>query len=287
MRRVHLGAMRGEFVDVAGSRLYYYAAGTRGAGEPVIFIHGFPASSHLWRDVVRQMPTGHRLVVLDLLGFGRSDRPEPANASALTAAAHAVRVHALMDELRIERTCLVGHAMGGAVAQWIALQWPDRVSRLGLVNSVAFNAWPRRGALLARTLCAAPGVGRALGVPLLAGLVHGSLLAGFAEKERARHSLDQYLHAFTARLGVDVLAAQLRAMRDETVPAIGARLGNIQQPTSIVWGAADPFLSPGVGEQLRDAIPGASLELVPGARHFSPEDAPDRVAAAIDTLLRR
>jgi pimeloyl-ACP methyl ester carboxylesterase len=284
-RRIHLGAMRGEFVDVAGSRLYYYAAGTRGAGEPVIFIHGFPASSHLWRDVVRQMATGHRLVVLDLLGFGRSDRP--VDASALTAMAHAERVHALMDELRIERTCLVGHAMGGGVAQALALRWPERVSRLCLVNSVAFDAWPRRAARLARALCASPGVGRALGAPLLAGLVHGSLLAGFAEKERARHSLDQYLHAFTARLGVDVLAAQLRAMRDETVASFGTRLGAIHQPTSILCGAADPFLSSRVGERLRAAIPGASLELIPDARHFLPEDAPDRVAAAIGVLLLR
>jgi pimeloyl-ACP methyl ester carboxylesterase len=277
--------MRGEFVDVAGSRLYYYAAGTRGAGEPVIFIHGFPASSHLWRDVVRQMPTGHRLVVLDLLGFGRSDRPD--GAAALTAAAHAHRVHALMDELGIERTCLVGHAMGGAVAQALTLQWPERVSRLCLVNSVAFDAWPRRAARLARALCAAPGVGRAMGAPLLAGLVHGSLLAGFAEKERARHSLDHYLHAFTGRLGVDVLAAQLRAMRDETVVSLGTRLGAIRHPTSVVCGAADPFLSSVVGERLRDAIPDATLELVPDARHFLPEDAPDRVAAAIGLLLRR
>jgi pimeloyl-ACP methyl ester carboxylesterase len=277
--------MRGEFVDVAGSRVYYYAAGTRGAGEPVVFIHGFPASSHLWRDVVRQMPTGHRLVVLDLLGFGRSDRP--ADASDLTAVAHAERVHALMDELQIERTCVVGHAMGGGVAQALALRWPERVSRLGLVNSVALDAWPRRAARLARTLCAAPRIGRVLGAPLLAGLVHGSLLAGFAEKERARHSLDQYLNAFTARLGVDVLAVQLRAMRDETVASLGARLGTIHQPTSIVWGAADPFLSSDVGERLRDAIPGASLELIPDARHFLPEDAPDRVAAAIGALLRR
>ncbi|HVT39876.1 MAG TPA: alpha/beta fold hydrolase [Gemmatimonadaceae bacterium] len=277
--------MRGEFVDVAGSRLYYYAAGTRGAGEPVIFIHGFPASSHLWRDVVRQMPMGHRLVVLDLLGFGRSDRP--GDASALTAMAHAERVRALMDELGIERTCLVGHAMGGAVAQALALRWPGRVSRLGLVNSVAFDAWPRRAARLARTLCAGPGVGRALGAPLLAGLVHGSLLAGFGEKERARHSLDQYLHAFTGRLGVDVLAAQLRAMRDETVASLGAALGTIHQPTSIIWGAADPFLSSGVGERLRDTIPGATLELIAHARHFLPEDAPDRVATAIGALLRR
>jgi haloalkane dehalogenase len=60
--------MRGEFVDLSGARLYYYAAGSRGSGEPVVFIHGFPTSSHLWADVIPLMPTGHRRVLLDLLG---------------------------------------------------------------------------------------------------------------------------------------------------------------------------------------------------------------------------
>src|SRR5437879_489580 len=98
--------MRGEFVDIAGARLYYYAAGTRGVGEPVVLIHGFPTSSHVWGDVVALFPPGHRIVVLDLLGYGRSDRPlgRPVSISA-----HAKRVVGLLDELRVGRACLVGH----------------------------------------------------------------------------------------------------------------------------------------------------------------------------------
>jgi pimeloyl-ACP methyl ester carboxylesterase len=48
--------MRGEFIDVNGARLYYYAAGSRGVGEPVVFLHGFPTSSHLWTEVVPLVP---------------------------------------------------------------------------------------------------------------------------------------------------------------------------------------------------------------------------------------
>ena len=83
--------MRGEFLDLGGHQLYYYAAGTRGAGEPVLFLHGFPASSHLWGSVVRAMPGGHRLIVLDQLGYGRSDRPEGAPVSADSRSASRVR----------------------------------------------------------------------------------------------------------------------------------------------------------------------------------------------------
>ncbi|MFI5309730.1 MAG: alpha/beta fold hydrolase [Gemmatimonadales bacterium] len=279
--------MRGEFVDLAGSRLYYYAAGTRGTGEPVVFLHGFPASSHLWQGVVRDLcerAPGHRLVVLDQLGFGRSDRP---GGAALTADAHAGRVRALMDDLGIDAACLVGHAMGGAVAQAVACAFPGRVTRLCLVNSTAFDVWPWRAARLARWICAAAPLGRSLGAPLLAGLVHGSLLSAYAVPDNGRRSLDHYLHAYTSRLGVEALVAQLRAMHDPSVKALGERLAGIRQPTAIVWGRLDPFLDVSLGERIRDAIPGATLEVIPGARHFSPEDAPDLVAGLIGELLTR
>src|SRR5665647_3234175 len=106
--------MRGEFLDLDGYRLYYYAAGTRGAGEPVLFLHGFPSSSHLWGGVVASMPGGHRLIVLDQLGYGRSDHPDGAPVSV---SAHARRALAVLDALNVPQACIVGHDLGGAVGQ--------------------------------------------------------------------------------------------------------------------------------------------------------------------------
>src|SRR5688500_17555445 len=76
-----LSLVRGEFLDLSGARLYYYAAGSHGDGDPVLFLHGFPTSSHLWQDVVPHVPPGHRVVVVDLLGFGRSDFPNGRDVS--------------------------------------------------------------------------------------------------------------------------------------------------------------------------------------------------------------
>src|SRR5438128_3077923 len=117
--------MRGEFLDVDGVRLYYYAAGSRGAGEPIVLLHGFPTSGHLWRDVVPLLPSGHRVVVADMLGFGRSD---PAQATPVDISAHAARTIAVLDELGIDRACFAGHELGGGVAQSLAIEWPHRVS---------------------------------------------------------------------------------------------------------------------------------------------------------------
>jgi pimeloyl-ACP methyl ester carboxylesterase len=102
--------VRGEFLDLSGARLYYYAAGSRGEGEPVVFVHGFPTSSHLWQDVVPHVPPGHRVVVVDLLGFGRSDFPRGRDVS------------------------IRGHA-----ERW-----------LQMFDAVAFDEWPTRDVKLAK-----------------------------------------------------------------------------------------------------------------------------------------
>jgi pimeloyl-ACP methyl ester carboxylesterase len=117
--------------------------------------------------------------------------------------------------------------------------------------------------------------------------VHGSLLKGFADQEAGRHALDNFLRPYPMRLGVDALVSQLRAMNDSTVIELGARLPGITQPVSVVWGERDPWINVQVGERLRGAIPGATLELIADACHFSPEDAPARVAGAIGKLLAR
>jgi pimeloyl-ACP methyl ester carboxylesterase len=76
-------------------------------------------------------------------------------------------------------------------------------------------------------------------------------------------------------------------MQDPCVAALGARLSSIAQPTSIIWGGRDPWLDLRLAERLRGAISGATLDVIPDAGHFSPEDAPARVAAGIAALLTR
>src|SRR3954469_14920576 len=175
--------MRGEFLDLYGARLYYYAAGTRGVGVPVVFLHGFPTSSHLWSDVVPLMPAGHRLVVVDLLGYGRSDRP---NGRPVDVRAHAERVVELLDELRIRRACIVGHGIGGGIAQSIAVRHPQRVSHLCLIDSVAFDRWPTFRARLAR---ASLTVTQFLPPAALLSIVRPNLEHGYADPQRASHSI--------------------------------------------------------------------------------------------------
>jgi pimeloyl-ACP methyl ester carboxylesterase len=273
--------MRGEFLDLSGARLYYYAAGTRGSGNPVVFLHGFPTSGHLWSDVVPLMPNGHRIVVVDLLGYGRSDRPLKR---AVDIRAHAVRVVALLDQLRIERACLVGHGLGGGIAQSVAIRHAARVSHLCLVNSVAFDRWPTIEGRLAR---ASLPLTRFLPPEVFLAILRRDLRRGYGDPARAEHSLDHYLRPFTGLDGRDALLAHIRALTTDETRALGEQLSEIRSPTSLVWGQHDRTTPLWVGKRLQQSIPGATLDVVPGVRHFTPEEAPRQIADAIARLLVR
>jgi pimeloyl-ACP methyl ester carboxylesterase len=273
--------MRGEFLDINGSRLYYYAAGSRGAGEPIVLLHGFPTSSHLWSAVVPLLPPGHRVVVLDLLGFGRSDPPK---AGAVGLRAHADRLVAVLDMLGINFACLVGHDIGGGIAQSVAVRYPHRVSRLCLVDSVAFDGWPPREVKLARAMLP---LTRHLPPSWILSAVHTDLLRGYRDHDRGTHAIDLYLRPFAEDDGRDALMAHLSALDCAETQTIAPRLKDIVCPTAIVWGERDPFLDPALGKRLHAEIRGSTLEVIPQGRHFVPEESAHHVAATIGQLLLR
>jgi pimeloyl-ACP methyl ester carboxylesterase len=272
--------MRGEFLDVNGVRLYYYAAGSRGAGEPIVLLHGFPTSGHLWNAVVPLLPTGHRVVVLDLLGFGRSD---PARAD-VGLRAHADRLVAVLDLLGINFACIVGHDIGGGIAQSVAVRFPHRVSRLCLVNTVAFDCWPPREVKIARAMMP---LTRHLPPSWILSAVRADLLRGYADHEKGSHDIDLYLRPFSEVDGRDALMAHLHALDAAETAALTPRLGTVVSPTAIVWGKDDPFLDASTGERLKAAIPRSTLDVIPEGRHFTPVESAHRVADAISRLLTR
>lgn len=273
--------MRGEFLDLNGVRLYYYAAGSRGAGEPIVLLHGFPTSGHLWSDVVPLLPAGHRVVVLDLLGFGRSDRPK---AGAMGLRSHADRLIAVLDALGINVACVVGHDIGGGIAQIAAVRNPQRVSRLGLVNSAAFDGWPPREVKVARAMLP---LTRHLPPSWIHSIMRADLLRGYLDHEVGGHDVDLYLRPFLGPEGRDALMLHLLALDSAETAALAPRLKDIVSPTAILWGAGDPFLPVSLGQRLRDAIPGSTLDVIPNARHFTPHESSGAVAQAIGRLLKR
>ena len=276
-----LAAMRGEFLDVGGVRLYYYAAGRRGPEPPVVLLHGFATSSHLWSNVVPLVAPHRRVVVLDLLGHGRSDRP---NGQAVNLRGHADRVAGLLDQLNVHRAVLVGHEAGGAVAMLLAVRHPLLVAALGLVSAVGHGDLPRRELRLARAMLP---LTRTLPAGWLMSLLRSDLNRGYMEPDRAQRSTDLYLRPFAGAEGRDALLEQLVHLDPADTQALAARLEDIVAPTCVVWGEEDPFVPVATGVRLAREIPGATAHPLPNVSHFSPEEAPEQVASIILELIER
>ena len=122
------GVIKSHFAKVNGVRLHYLAAGQ---GEPLIMLHGYAQTSHMWRPLIAKLSERHTVIAPDLRGFGQSSSPE----AGYTKKAMAQDIHALVKSLKYDRIRLVGHDIGLMVAYAYAAQYPDEVDRLVLMEA--------------------------------------------------------------------------------------------------------------------------------------------------------
>ena len=121
--------MESRFADVNGIRLHYLAAGE--GDDPVVLLHGFAETSHMWRPLIAELSDRHTVIAPDLRGFGQSSAP----SDGYTKAAMAQDIHALVKSLKLDRIRLVGHDIGLMVAYAFAAQYPQAVDRLVLMEA--------------------------------------------------------------------------------------------------------------------------------------------------------
>lgn len=263
------------------------------AGDPdaptVVLLHGFPTHGVLWRRVTRRLPDLHTLAP-DLLGLGDTvvspyeDFGAPMQADLLLD---------WLDRRGIEQAILVGHEQGGAVAQQVVANHPERVAGLVLVATVAYDNWPIALAAQVMRLARTPGLdvlAYALDLPRRVG---ANELIGFGRAVYDARSIDpdlvdEYLRPLLTAEGRERARRFLLAGDDrvtlECLPGLRAYDG----PAAVVWGADDAFLSPSWGTRLVEDLAGAdALTLVPFCGHLVPEEAPEAVADAIRSVAER
>ena len=231
---------------------------------PVVLLHGQPGSARDWRAVVQALGPRAAAVVPDRPGWDGASRARDLEGNAAAALA-------AMDSRGLTRATVVGHSLGGAVAAWLAVRHPQRVSALVLVAPAANRASLGR---LDRLL-ALPGVGDVGSAALLTGV--GVALAAPALRRRIAGGLSLDEDYLRESAGALLRPGAWRAFVGEQrflcrdLPLLEERLGEIAAPTTIVVGSEDRIVSPRAGRRLAAQIPGAELVVIDGGRHLLPQ----------------
>jgi 2-hydroxymuconate-semialdehyde hydrolase len=251
-----------------------------GSGKPVLLLHGIPTSSRVWDSVGADLAVDCRVIAPDLLGYGESDKPADRDVSM---SAQALLVPKLLDALGVDRVILVGHDLGGAVAQRMAVEAPERVAGLVLIDSVSFDSWPILRMRMLRAI--APPFARRW--PRAWFRWFGLTMRPYVAKGDAREAFAASLAAWSgSRAGAEAFMRNARAMDPRITQDVAARLAELRMPAHVVWGRRDPFQKVRWAARLRDAIPDATLTVLDGG-HFLPWDRPTEVAREIRALAAR
>lgn len=277
-------------VDVLDSFINYRDAGT--GSVPVVFLHGNPTSSHLWRTVIPHVTDQTRALAPDLIGMGESGKPD----SGYRLVDHARYLDAWFDALELDQVVIVGHDWGGALGMDWAARHPGRVRGIALIETflrpMSWDEMPPLGAELFRKFRSAEGDRMILaenmsiefnlpkGVANLSPEDHDVYRAPYPTPESRKPMLVWPREFPLGGAPADVVAIVENyghwAARTPEVPKLVMALENgvgLGSPEMIEW-TATTF---------------ASTEIAPigPAGHHAPEDRPDEIGAAVSGWLRR
>ena len=275
------------FVNANGVRLHYVDEGPADA-SPLLFAHGNPTWSYLWRRPIAELSSkGHRCVAFDHMGFGRSDKPRQLSAYSLQR--HVDNAVALVEALDLTDVTLVAHDWGGPIGLGALLHHQDRLSKLVLMNTWAWELPSFLPPFLREFRTEGLGEILALGGNLFVESIPG----GMHRRDTDPVMMDAYRAPFPdywSRAGMLAFQRDIPLTeRDRSAPlmaSIHERLPHMDVPVLLAWGMRDPVFQPVFLEQWCELFPDAQTVELADASHFVMEDNPDAVIDAIEEFLR-
>ncbi len=271
------------WLSLREGRLHYVRGGS---GPPVLFIHGTPTWSYEWRHALAAFAPDHEVLALDHLGFGRSDRPEGADYSP---EAHAARFREAIATLLPEgRVALVLHDFGGPIALDWALDHPERLSHLVIVNSWMWS-FEEDPTMRTRARLAATWLFRLLYRHANASL-RILMPSAYGDRSRLTPAIHaQYLSVFPDPDSRErVLFALARSLLGSSRFFAGLwdrrdRLAGV--PVTILWGMRDSAFRPAMLERWREGVPHAQIHPIEEGGHWPHEERPEEFNAALREAL--
>lgn len=267
-------------------RLHYVE---EGRGEPVLLLHGNPTWSYLYRNFLPPIgQAGYRAIAVDHMGFGRSDRPH--GHRRYTMRAHVENLLAFIRALDLSRLTLVMQDWGGPIGFGAAVEEPDRIARLVIMNT-GVGVFPSGTPMPFHEPFRTRGLGEILG--LGANLFVEAMFGGMRPETATPLVTDAYRAPFPdyhSRVPILAFARDVPVGHEHpTAPymmEVNKKLPEMARPTLIVWGMRDPIFPPFLLKWWTTTYPGAQVLELPDARHFVQEDEPDAITRRlVDFLL--
>lgn len=263
------------YAEIDGIRMSWLE---RGAGLPVVLLHGIPTSPELWRDVIPLL-SGVRTLAWEMVGYGESI--DEGRSRDISVARQAEYLASWMRHLGLERALLVGHDLGGGVAQILAVRHPDLCGGLLLTNAIGYESWPIPSVT---ALKATAPISRRLPHPLFKLLLMTLLARGHDDIQKAKAAYEIHAHPYLERSGAADLIHQIEWLDVSDTLAIADKLPDLQLPARLVWGDADQFQPIEYGQRFAEDLK-APLRRISGGKHFTPEDHPEALAEEILLLV--
>lgn len=272
------------FVPVLGMQVHLRDEGPPDDPLPIVLLHGVGDSLHSWSGWTGALRGERRVIRLDLPGFGLTG---PAPDDDYSIAAYVNFVGAALDALGTKRVALVGHALGGEIAWATALAQPQRVQKLILVNATGYPAQSGDapggmplGLKLARIAVLTP----VWQHTLPRGLVQSDLSHLHGASQRVTPELvDRHFELRLRQGNRRALGQVLQQARHDEV----GRIGQIKQPTLILWGGRDRWLPREQGERFARDIRGAQLKPLDALGHMPHEEDPAGSMALLREFLSK
>ena len=263
-----------EYIDLDGLQIHYRSAGT---GPPIVFVHGYPTSSYVWRNIMPRLAESRFAVALDLPGFGLSDKPRNA---PYTFEWQAAVFRRFIERLGLEKADLVVHDLGGPVALLWAVRNPERVGRIVILNTILTPEYTRKDELTHAFL-------RIPGAVRLASLTEYWMAREtlkkmvYDKRTMTRDLVKAYFGPYaSARDRRELLRAFIAPMSAPGRPElteIAERLPGLEGSVSIIVGEDDPFTSEYM-RQLQELLPNSKVNSIPNCGHLIQEDEPEELS---------
>jgi len=271
---VPLPMARLRYRNIHGHRRAFRIAGN---GPAILLIHGIGDSSETWAPIIPGLAQHYRVIVPDLLGHGRSDKPR----ADYSIGGYANGMRDLLSVLGIDRATLVGHSLGGGIAMQFAYQYPERTERIVLVSTggVSRQVTPL---LRAASLPGTELLMAAIRLPTVRWQITAAVKLLQVTGTRLGRDAPELLRVLDALPDVDSRTAFTRTLR--AVVDWRGQLGTLLDrcyltegmPTMLVWGEKDPILPVMHAGLAHVAMPGSRLELFPDTGHFPFHTEPQR-----------